>query len=174
MPRRWKLFSVLVPLAIIADQITKLWARSSLPTDVHGNGIPVPVVADYFDWVLAYNTGSAFSMFAGTSGSRVFLTAVGVAAVGAIVWMVHKALDRQVALVIALALMAGGAIGNLIDRILFGKVTDFVLWRYHEHRWPVFNVADVCLSLALGLFVLVSLRDSRRVKREAQQQAETT
>lgn len=164
MPRRWKLFSLIVPLSIAIDQLTKLWARTSLPTGPSGHGVPVSVIDGYFDWILAYNTGSAFSMFAGTAGSRIFLTAMGLAAVVAIGWMVHKAADSQRALVVALSLMAGGAIGNLIDRIAFGKVTDFVLWRYHEHHWPVFNVADVCLSVAVGLFLLISLRDARARK----------
>lgn len=165
MPRRWKLVLFLVPLSIAFDQVTKVWARSSLPTGPGGQGVPVPVIDGYFDWILAYNTGSAFSMFAGTAGSRIFLSAIGLAAVGAIAWMVHKATDQQRGLVVALALMAGGAIGNLIDRIAFGKVTDFVLWRYHEHHWPVFNVADVCLTVAVAMFLVISIRDARARQR---------
>lgn len=161
MPRRWKLVFLVVPLAIAVDQVTKLWARSSLPTGPGGHGVPVSVIDGYFDWILAYNTGSAFSMFAGTAGSRIFLTLIGVAAVAAIGWMVHKATDDQRGLLVALSLMAGGAIGNLIDRIAFGKVTDFVLWRYQEHHWPVFNVADVCLTVAVIMFLLISVRDAR-------------
>jgi signal peptidase II len=158
MPRRFSLYAAVGSLAILVDQLTKYWARASLPTDAVGNGIRVPVVDNFFDWILAYNHGASFSMFAGTSGSRVFLSIVGLAAVAAITWMVWKARDDQRLVVFSLALMAGGAIGNLIDRIAFGKVTDFVLWRYHEHTWPVFNVADVSLSVAVGLFLLASLR----------------
>ncbi len=158
MPRRFKVYLLLGGLTIVLDQITKIWARSSLPTDAAGNGLPVPVVENFFDWVLAYNTGSAFSMFAGTAGSRVFLSIVGVAAVVALTWMVSKARDDQRLQVAALSLMAGGAVGNLIDRIAFGKVTDFVLWRYYEHRWPVFNVADIALTVSVGVFLLASFR----------------
>jgi signal peptidase II len=83
--------------------------------------------------------------------------------------MVHKAEDKQTGFIVALSLMAGGAIGNLIDRIAFGKVTDFVLWKYNDFRWPVFNIADIALSVAVGLFLIVALRDWR-----AQRQAEAT
>lgn len=158
MPRRYRIYLLVAGVTIVLDQITKIWARASLPTDAAGNGLPVPVIENYFDWILAYNTGSAFSMFAGTSGSRVFLTIIGIGAVVALTWMVRKSRDDQPVVVTALALMAGGAIGNLIDRIAFGKVTDFVLWRYHEHRWPVFNVADMALTVAVVVFLLASFR----------------
>lgn len=158
MTRRLRLYLLVGGLTIVLDQLTKLWARATLPTDPAGNGIPVPVIDNYFDWILAYNTGSAFSMFAGTAGSRVFLSLIGVVAVAALTWMVVKGKDEGRGALVALGLMAGGAVGNLIDRIAFGKVTDFVLWRYHEHRWPVFNVADIALTVAVGLFLLTSFR----------------
>jgi signal peptidase II len=158
MPRRLKLYIAVAAVTILADQLTKLWARSSLPTDALGNGLRVPVIDGYWDWVLAYNTGSAFSLFAGTAGAQVFLSIVGVLAVVVLSWMVWKSRDDQTVAVTALALMAGGAVGNLIDRIAFGKVTDFVLWRYHEHTWPVFNIADVALSVAVAVFLLTSFK----------------
>ena len=157
MPRRWKIFLSLMSLSIVADQITKWIARDALM----GKG-RVPVIENFWDWVLAYNTGSAFSML---SGQRALLTIVGVAAVGAVFWIVHTSEDQPTSIIVALGLMAGGAIGNLIDRILEGKVTDFILWRYYEHTWPVFNIADVCLSVAVGLFILSSIMTARQKKR---------
>jgi signal peptidase II len=55
---------------------------------------------------------------------------------------------------VAYALIAGGALGNLVDRIRDGAVTDFVRWRIHEHRWPIFNVADAALLVGVALFVV--------------------
>jgi signal peptidase II len=153
MSRRFRLYCALVALTIILDQLTKWWARSSLPHD----GSRVSVIDGYWDWVLAYNTGSAFSLFAGARFGQIFLTAIGIAAVVAMTWMVKRATDDQRLFVASLALMAGGAVGNLIDRLAFGKVTDFVLWRVHEHTWPVFNIADVALSVAVATFLLTSL-----------------
>ena len=65
----------------------------------------------------------------------------------------------------ALALVAGGAVGNLIDRIYFGVVTDFVLWHYKTHEWPVFNVADVVLVIGVGLMFIDIQKEGKREKR---------
>ena len=157
MPRRWRIFLPVAVLSILADQLTKAYALAKLP----GPGVRVSVVENYFDWVLAYNTGSAFSMFSGTDGARVFLSVIGVAAVLAVLWLVHKSEDNQTLMLSAFGLMVGGAIGNLIDRIATGKVTDFILWRYYEKTWPVFNIADVCLCIAAGLFLLGSFKPKK-------------
>ncbi len=76
----------------------------------------------------------------------------------AIGWMVAKSQMWQRTHRLALGLVAGGALGNLIDRVAFGVVTDFVRWRWHEHRWPIFNIADVALVIGAGLIVIDSLR----------------
>ncbi len=154
MSRRFKLFLILAPLTMLADQLTKVWARHSLPTTPEGYGIPVPVIENFFDWRLSHNPGSAFGLFGTTSGARIFLSIVGVVAVCAIVWMLRKARDDQRRLTVALALVAGGAVGNLIDRIFHGIVTDFIVWKYHQHEWPTFNVADVALVIGVGLLFL--------------------
>lgn len=158
MRGRWKIYAGIASLAVLADQVTKAWARSALPVDGAGRGIRVSVVENFFDLVLAHNTGAAFSLLADHSGGRVLLTVLGFAGVGAITWMAARARPDQMGVVAALGLMVGGAIGNLVDRLRLGTVTDFVLWRWHEHTWPVFNVADVCLSVAIGIFAAHSLR----------------
>ncbi len=158
MPRRYRLLVMIGSISIILDQITKYWARSALMS-ADGRPTPIVVVEGYWDFVLAYNFGSAFSMFENLPYGRFWLSLVAAIAIAAIVRMVHKADDSQTGFVVALALMAGGAIGNLIDRIAFGKVTDFVLWKYGDFRWPVFNIADIALSVAVGLFVVVAYKD---------------
>jgi signal peptidase II len=154
MSRRWKLFLLVGPLTMIFDQVTKIWARHSLPTTPEGYGIPQVVIDGYWDWRLSHNPGSAFGLFGDTSGARIFLSIVGLIAVGAILWMLKKATDDQRRLAVALGLVAGGAVGNLIDRIGFGVVTDFVVWKYKTHEWPTFNVADVALVVGVGLLFL--------------------
>ncbi len=154
MSRRWKLFLIVAPVTILLDQLTKLWARHSLPTNPDGYGIPRTVISNFWDWRLSHNPGSAFGLFGGTGGARIFLTIVGVIAVIAISMMLRKASDKQVRLTVALGLVAGGAIGNLIDRIVFGVVTDFVVWKYYDHEWPTFNVADVALVIGVALLFL--------------------
>ena len=151
---RWHLFAIVGVLSLVADQLTKVWARHSLETGIDGRGIPVTVIENFFDWRLSHNPGSAFGLFGGTDGARIFLSFIGVFAVGAIMWMVKKARPDQKRLIWALGLVAGGAIGNLIDRIYFGVVTDFVVWKYHDTEWPTFNIADVALVVGVLLLFL--------------------
>jgi signal peptidase II len=162
MARRWKWFIAFSVLTLVGDQLTKLWARHALPTDSHGFGVAKSVIKNFFDWRLSYNTGSAVGLFHGVNGARIFLTIVGVVAFGAIIWMVHKARDDQRRLVAALGLVGGGAIGNVIDRVAFGKVTDFVVWKWYSHEWPTFNVADAALCVGVALLFL----DLGRQKKE--------
>jgi signal peptidase II len=169
MSRRWKIFLLVCFLSVAADQATKLWARSSLPVTPHGcsepldfvvhNGVlkcrgeDVDFISGFWKWRLSYNPGSAFGMFS-QEGSRWFLSAIALLAVIGMGWMVKRAKPHQRTLVWALALIAGGALGNFIDRVYFGVVTDFVLWHAGSHEWPVFNVADVVLVVGVGLMAL--------------------
>jgi signal peptidase II len=156
IPPRWRWFAAVAVLTVVADHLTKWWAGAALPVDPTGRGIAVPFIDGFWDWRLSYNRGSAFGLFHGVNGARIFLSFVGVVALGAMVWMVRQARDEQRRLIVGLGLIAGGAIGNLIDRILVGKVTDFVVWRYQRHEWPTFNVADVALCVGVGLLLLDS------------------
>lgn len=180
IPRRWKIFLVVAFVSLVADQATKYWARAelpvagyhaSLPCDVPDDivarkcaGTPVTVIDGYWDWRLSFNPGSAFGLFNSQAGARVFLSIVGILAVIGMLWMLRKAREDQRALVWALGLVAGGAVGNLIDRIYFGVVTDFVLWRYQDKEWPVFNVADVALVIGVMLMFVDIYYESKREK----------
>jgi len=165
VPRRWKWFAVFGVFIFIADQLSKYWARNELPTDPRGFGLPVPIIENFWDWRLSYNTGSAFGLFSSVDGARIFLTVVGFVALGAILWMVHKATDDQRRLSAALGMVAGGAIGNVVDRLMFGKVTDFVVWKWYTHEWPTFNVADAALCVGVGLLFLDLGRQQREEKK---------
>lgn len=164
MSRRWKIFLFVGFLTLVADQVTKLWART-LPTMTASNGqqygIAQPVIENFFDWRLSFNRGSAFSLFGDVSFARELLTVVGIIAVGIIFYMLHRARNDQTRLVWALGMIAGGAIGNLVDRILFGKVTDFIVWKYYDLEWPTFNVADMGLVIGVGLLFLDMIMESR-------------
>lgn len=158
MPRRWKIFLLIGFVTLVADQVTKVWARDALPTVVASNGqrygVAEPVIENFFDWRLSFNKGSAFSLFGEMSGARVFLTVVGILAVLIMLYMLHRARNDQTRLIYALGLVAGGAVGNLIDRIAFGQVTDFIVWKYYDTEWPTFNIADVALVIGVGLLFL--------------------
>jgi signal peptidase II len=167
--RRAVIFVALVLVTFAFDQGSKAWART-LPVDPPGcttaelaahrcRGIPQPVVAGYWDWELAMNDGVAFSSF---RGKRVVLSLLAAAAlvwIGIMAWRTkpEERMKRW-----GLAFVFGGALGNLFDRVRDGAVTDFVRWRIEDHRWPIFNIADVALVIGVALLVLESVAARRR------------
>ena len=181
---KWKVFWIVSVLSLIADQVTKIWARAALPTYGHGTGpggtciVPKDLIAHvcggkavtfidgYWEWRLSMNPGSAFGLFGsfGASFTRVFLSIIGIGAVIGMVFMLKKARSDQRVLHWALAFVAGGAVGNLIDRILYSVVTDMVLWKYGKHEWPVFNIADVVLVVGVGLMFIDIHKENKREK----------
>jgi signal peptidase II len=171
---KWIVFGIVGVLSLVADQATKLWARNSLPTMPHDcgvqaivdrrcQGLPVTVIDGFWDWRLSMNPGSAFGFLASSPAfGRWFFTLVGIGAVIGMVYMLRKARSDQKVLHWALGLVIGGALGNLIDRVGFGVVTDFVLWHYQTHEWPVFNVADVTLVAGVGLMFIDIHKENKR------------
>lgn len=146
----WLVLSVVV---ILLDQLSKAYFQNNLSLYQQ-----VPVITDLFSWTLAYNTGAAFSFLADHSGwQRWFFAGIAlVVSVVLVVWL--KRLRNDTWTAIALALILGGALGNLYDRMVLGHVIDFVLvhWR-QEWFFPAFNLADsaICVGavmLALDMF----------------------
>ena len=146
---RWLAISAAV---IAADLATKAWISSSFR---YGE---VREVTSFFNLVLVHNTGAAFSFLAGEGGwQRWFFTAVAVViSVGILVMLARHRGRRTVA--VAFALVLGGALGNLWDRLTLGHVVDFVQLHAGEHAWPAFNVADSAITIGVVLLVLDSLR----------------
>ena len=151
-------------LLVVLDQITKFVIQRAL---VQGQSIDVlpPVVS----LVLAYNPGAAFSFLASGSGwQRYFFLVIALVASALIIYMMikHKS-DRF--LCFALALVLGGAVGNLIDRAVTGAVVDFVLVRWPGgprlfDPWPAFNLADSCITVGAALLIWDSFCRSRVIK----------
>lgn len=147
---------LLVSVAVIAlDQWTKWLALRDLTPYV-----PHPVIPHVLNWTLTFNTGAAFSFLAGNSGWQVWLfgALAIIVCIVLIAWLAHTPRsDWRTAL--PLALVVGGALGNLVDRLLRGQVTDFIQVYWHTWSWPAFNVADsaICVGaialIAFGLFV---------------------
>jgi signal peptidase II len=138
------------------DQGTKEWARQSLPAHQMK-----PVIGGYWDWQLEQNPGAAFSTFVGGGAAPYVLGAIALVALVGIGIAAARTRPEQRLVRAAYALIAGGALGNLLDRVRFGAVTDFVRWHVHEHMWPVFNVADALLLIGVGLLVIDHTRRTR-------------
>lgn len=122
---------------------------------------PLPL-APSLNLTLMYNEGAAFSFLAGAGGwQRWFFAGLAAAVtVGLAVWLHRlKATERTTA--VGIALVIGGAVGNLIDRILTGRVVDFIDVYYADWHWPAFNLADSAITLGVVLLLIATLREGR-------------
>jgi len=142
---------------IVADQATKLLALSGLA--LHD---PVPVLEGWLNWTLTYNYGAAFSFLSDASGWQRWFFSVLAVAISALLaaWLARLPRgDWRQAL--PFALIIGGALGNLVDRLRFGYVVDFIDVYRGDWHWPAFNVADSAISVGAVLLVLFSFRGNR-------------
>ena len=141
---------------VLADRLTKLWV---LETFAPGERLSV---TGFFNLVLVFNKGAAFSFLAGASGwqTPVFTAISSIAAVVITVLILRNTGNRM--LCAALGLILGGALGNLWDRLLWGHVVDFLDFHAAGWHWPAFNVADSAITIGAGLLILESFvrRDS--------------
>ena len=121
----------------------------------------------FLDFTRLHNTGAAFSIFASDSGWQRWPLTLISAGVGTtlIGWLVRNAAKSPVLLNTAFAMIAGGAIGNLIDRLNLGYVVDFILFHIGQWRYPAFNVADSCITIGLILFLIETYGSSKRAKK---------
>jgi len=156
--RAWIVFGFVLVVTFVFDQGSKAWANT-LP--LHERQV---VVEGYWDWQLAKNPGAAFSSFVGGTGLQILLGVVAVIALIVIGVMASRTRDEQRLTRLGLAMVAGGALGNLVDRIRDGAVTDFIRWHWHEHDWPIFNVADAALLVGAVLLLVDGVRNSPRWK----------
>jgi len=138
------MFAVIFVITVGMDQGSKAWARTLEPGR-HA------VITGYWDWEPAQNPGAAFSTF---PGGTVLLSLIAAGALVAIGIAAARTPPEQRLKLAGLALVGGGALGNLIDRVRLGSVTDFVRWRVHDHLWPIFNVADAALLIGVVLLMI--------------------
>ena len=159
--RKYALFTIFMIISLVLDQWTKVLARTHLRPRIGGKVI----IEGYFDLRYAENPGVAFSMLQNISGGRIWLTLLAIAAFLLVLYYLRKTPVENGRLHVALGLVGGGAIGNLIDRVAFGKVTDFIVWKVGVHEWPAFNIADAALCIGVGLMVLDMFLTSRAAKK---------
>ena len=155
---RWLPLSLAV---IVADRLVKLWITHHLAPAERVRVLPV------LDIILTYNTGAAFSFLADASGWQrwlFILLALGVSA-ALIVWM--RRLDARVhgLLACGLALIVGGALGNMIDRLTTGRVVDFIHVHWGRAYFPAFNIADSAITIGAAMLLFDAWRESRAHRR---------
>ena len=150
------------PLFVL-DQLTKWLVRKEIRY-----GSEIPIIPGFFSLVHASNTGAAFSMLTGNNLFFILL------AIGALVFLAfilirhHQTSDNRKRLTtltqISIALLVSGILGNLVDRLMHGAVTDFLYFYIRQYSWPSFNVADSCICIAAGLLILGSLQKTDKAK----------
>ncbi len=149
-----KIYFAIALAIIVIDQITKWVANTSLT--LHEQNPVMP----FFNWTLMYNYGAAFSFLSNAGGwQRWFFTIVAaIISIVLAVWIVRlKAHEKWLGL--ALSLILGGAIGNLIDRLIFGYVIDFIQWYYDRFYWPAFNIADAAICVGTVILLATSFKN---------------
>jgi signal peptidase II len=144
---------------LLADQFTKLLIVGTFQL---GDSTRI---ASFFNIVRVHNSGAAFSFLAGASGwQRWFFTVIGLVAAAVIIWML-RAHAGQKLFAFALACILGGAIGNVIDRMMYGYVVDFLDFHWRGWHFPAFNIADSAISIGAACLILDELRRVRRSPR---------
>jgi len=150
--QKWLSLSALI---IVLDQASKLWITSHF---AYGESLTVLSV---FDLVLAHNTGAAFSFLSDAGGMQRWLfSVIAVVASVWIVWLLRRH-SAQTLFALALSLILGGALGNLIDRIAYGYVVDFLSFHWDEHYFPAFNLADSAITCGAFLMILDSFKERK-------------
>ena len=154
----WLLLSVAV---IVLDQWSKAWVLSSLPEYT-----AVPVIDGFWNWYRTYNTGAAFSFLADAGGwQTVFFTALALAISGLLGWWLWRTPRGDWRQALPYALVIGGALGNVIDRLIHGHVIDFIQWHWKDvYYYPSFNIADSAIvggAIALVVFGVFGARGKK-------------
>lgn len=154
----WPFYLISV-VVIILDQITKIWADAVLSYR------EVVEVMPFFNITLAYNPGAAFSFLADQGGwQRWFFAVLAITvSIVLIVW-IKKLKEEEYSLGYPLALILGGAVGNVIDRIAYGHVIDFLDVYYQNHHWPAFNIADSAICVGAVLMIWLSFTEAKAEK----------
>jgi signal peptidase II len=139
---------------IAVDQLTKWLAMTRLEYLR-----PVPVIDGFWNWLLVHNYGAAFSFLSDAGGwQRWFFTALAVLISGVLIGWLARTPRHDWRTALPFALVVAGALGNLVDRVRFGYVVDFVDWYVGSYHWPAFNVADACIVAGAVLLVAFSFR----------------
>ncbi len=149
----WLALSVLV---IVLDQFTKLLIVGDFQLGESR------LVTSWFNVVRVHNSGAAFSFLAGASGwQRWFFVGIGALASGVMLWLLYRHRSQRL-FAFAISFILGGAIGNVIDRLLYGHVVDFIQWHWQGWAFPSFNLADSAITLGAACLIADELRRIRR------------
>ena len=157
MKNKYLWISAIAGAVLVLDQLSKYLVMRNIPRFTF-----VRVIPGFFDLTNVRNPGAAFGILAGAgSGLRTaFFIVVSLAALAVIATLVRRSADRLS--LIAFALIGGGAVGNLVDRVRFGEVVDFIDWYVRSWHWPTFNIADSAITVGVCLLAVDMLFMQKR------------
>jgi len=162
MKRKYWVLLIVCFGVLLLDQWTKHAVKERLlPRQI------IEVIPGFFNFVHVRNTGGAFGIFGGEGGGvgSVLFVVVSLIAIGSILFLFVKVREDEKTLSLSLSLVLSGAIGNLIDRLRYGEVVDFLDFYVHCYHWPAFNIADSAICIGIGLIALeLLLRDKKKLK----------
>ncbi|MDT8421517.1 MAG: signal peptidase II [Desulfuromonadales bacterium] len=154
-----RLVSLTVVIGVLLDQLSKLYIDSHFKLYES-----VTVLENFFHITYIRNRGAAFGILSDSPLRLPFFIVVTLVAIVGILWYLRQLPAGQKLSQLALGLILSGAIGNLIDRLRFGEVIDFIDVHWYSHHWPAFNVADSAICIGVGLLLLDSWRTERRIR----------
>ncbi len=156
-------FIIIFLSVVCLDQLTKLWVVQAF--GLYESRVIIPGL---FNFTYLTNTGAAFGILAGHPAwwRQLFFICVALVALVAIFFLHKKIAHESRWYTASLALIAGGAVGNLIDRVRLGSVVDFLDFYVSTHHWPAFNLADSAITVGVGIFLLVNFNQSRKEKQK--------
>ena len=144
-------------VVIVLDQLSKAWVLASLPEYT-----AVPVIEGVWNWYRTYNTGAAFSFLSDAGGwQKYFFVVLAAGICGLLAYWLWRTPRGDWKTALPFALVIGGAIGNVIDRLLHGHVVDFIQWHWQNWYWPAFNIADAAIvggAVGIALFGMLGAR----------------
>ena len=147
-------FVMLIVLVVVLDQLSKLWIVGNFSLYES-----LTIIPGLFSLTYLTNTGAAFGILAGQPAlwRQVFFVGVGLVALVVICFMYRRLRNDSTWYEVALAFIAGGAIGNLVDRVRLGSVVDFLDVYVGTHHWPAFNVADSAITVGVAIFLVMNI-----------------
>jgi signal peptidase II len=156
--RAYRWFIGTASIFFLFDQLTKWLVTRSM--ELHQS---IELIENFFHLTYVRNPGAAFGILAQHSLRMPFFIGISLAATAGILWYARHTRGNQT-VHLALGLIFSGALGNLVDRIRFGEVIDFLDVHWYQHHWPAFNVADSAICVGVGLLLLDSWREERQKK----------
>jgi signal peptidase II len=165
---RWLL--VLALGVFVLDQVTKFLIAANLPTGTYGPPRHIEIIPGFFNLVHVGNTGAAWSLFAGKS---TMLALLALTTLGAIFFWRRSLGLRLLPVQVSFGLLCGGIVGNLIDRLVYGHVIDFLDFHFGSYIYPTFNIADSGICVGVGIYLWYSFKYPTQKRPEATPHTQT-